>query len=212
MYELYACINDDVELYGLKAKSNQFKTLRRRIARQVDDSILDELDDVDEVVDDVEVEEVNVVNDDANVNIVSAKVVAITKAKLKNIVKVVDPVDEIDPVVEIVHEKTRGRPTLAEAALKLDKLQEIEKLKPVVVRRTLNRNSKSYDCIIILIFYILNLKRTSQLNENNKKFFIYLLKSFSVCFPRKLGLFSIKIKFDRFDLIVKIFWSGKTVF
>ncbi len=63
-------MNDDVELYGLKAKSNQFKTLRRRIARQVDDSILDELDDVDEVVDDVEVEEVNVVNDDVNVNIV----------------------------------------------------------------------------------------------------------------------------------------------
>jgi hypothetical protein len=59
MYELHACVNDDVELYGLKAKSNQFKTLRRRIARQVDDSILDELDDVDECVDDVEVEEVN---------------------------------------------------------------------------------------------------------------------------------------------------------
>jgi hypothetical protein len=35
-----ACINDDVELYGLKAKSNQFKTLRRRIVRPVDDSIL----------------------------------------------------------------------------------------------------------------------------------------------------------------------------
>ena len=102
--------------------------------------MIDELDDVDEVVDDVEVEEVNVVNDDANVNIVSAKVVAFTKAKLQAIAKVVDPVD--DPVVEIVHEKRRGRPTLAEAALKLDKLQEIEKLKPVVVRRTSNRNSK----------------------------------------------------------------------
>ena len=58
-------MNDDVELYGLKAKSNQFKTLRRRIARQVDDSILDELD---EVVDDVaNIEEVNAVNDDANI-------------------------------------------------------------------------------------------------------------------------------------------------
>jgi hypothetical protein len=67
-------------------------------------------------------------------------VVAITKAKLQAIVKLFDPVD--DPVVEIVHEKRRGRPTLAEAALKLDKLQEIEKLKPVVVRRTSNRNSK----------------------------------------------------------------------
>ena len=140
MFALHASVSDDVELCGLKAKSNQFKTLRRRIVRQVDDSILDELDDVDEVVDDVEVEEVNVVNDDVNVNIVSAKVVAITKAKLQAIAKVVDPVD--DPVVEIVHEKRRGRPTLAEAALKLDKLQEIEKLKPVVVRRTSNRNSK----------------------------------------------------------------------
>jgi hypothetical protein len=45
--------------------------LRRGIVRQVDDSILDELDDVDEVVDEVEIEEVNVVNDDVNVNIVS---------------------------------------------------------------------------------------------------------------------------------------------
>jgi hypothetical protein len=48
----------------------------------------------------------------------------------------------VNPVVEIVHEKKRGRTTLAEAVLKLDKLQEIEKLKPVVVRRTSNRNSK----------------------------------------------------------------------
>jgi len=69
--------------------------------------MIDELDDVDEVVDDdIEViKEVNVVNDDVNVNIVSAKVVAITKAKLQAIAK-------------------------------------IEKLKPVVVRRTSNRNSK----------------------------------------------------------------------
>ncbi len=68
MYELYvvaACMNDDFELYGLKAKSNHFET---RIARQVDDSILDELDDVDEVVDDVaNIEEVNAVNNDANI-------------------------------------------------------------------------------------------------------------------------------------------------
>jgi hypothetical protein len=75
-------------------------------------------------------------------NIVSAKVVVFTKAELQAVAKVVDPVDEIDPVVEMVHEKRRGRPTLAEAALKIDKLQEIEKLKPVVVRRTSNRNSK----------------------------------------------------------------------
>jgi hypothetical protein len=50
---------------------------------------------------------VNVVNDDAN--IASAKVVLFTKAKLQAIAKVVDPVDEIDPVVEMVHEKRRGR-------------------------------------------------------------------------------------------------------
>jgi len=37
MFALHASVSDDVELYGLKAKSNQFKTLRRRIARQVDD-------------------------------------------------------------------------------------------------------------------------------------------------------------------------------
>jgi len=140
-------MNDDVELYGLKAKSNQFKTLRRRFARQVDDSILDELDDVDEVVDDVEVEEVNVVNDDVNVNIVSAKVVAITKAKLQTIAKVVDH------VVEIAHEKRRGRPTLAEPALKLDKLQEIEKLKPVVVRRTSIKPLSKFFCSQKLIYY-----------------------------------------------------------
>jgi hypothetical protein len=57
-------------------------------------------------------------------------VLKLLKAKLQAIAKVVDPVDEIDPVVEIVHEKRRGRPKLAEAALKLDKLRE--KLKPVV--------------------------------------------------------------------------------
>ena len=141
-----ACMNGYVELYGLKAKSNHFKTFRRRIFRSVDDSILvePELDDsilvepeLDEVVDDVEVE-------DVNVNIVSAKVAAITKAKLQAIAKVVDPVATVDDsVVEIVHEKRRGRSTLAEAALKVDKLQEIEKLKPVVVRRTSNRNSKN---------------------------------------------------------------------
>jgi hypothetical protein len=70
------------------------------------------------------------------------KLLILLKLNCKLLAKVVDPVDEIDPVVEIVHEKRRGRPTLAEAALKLDKLPEIEKLKPAVVRRTSNRNSK----------------------------------------------------------------------
>ena len=54
-----------------------------------------------------------------------------------NLVATVD-----DPVVVAVHEKKRGRPKLAKAALKFDKLQEIEKLKPIEVRRTSNRNSK----------------------------------------------------------------------
>ncbi len=53
----------------------------------------------------------DVVNDDINVN---AKVVAITKDKLQAIVKVADL------VVKVVHEKRRGRPTLAEASLKLN--------------------------------------------------------------------------------------------
>jgi hypothetical protein len=48
----------------------------------LDKLMIDELDDVDEVVDDVEVEEVNVVNNNVNVNIVSAKVVTFTKTKL----------------------------------------------------------------------------------------------------------------------------------
>ncbi len=52
------------------------------------------------------------------------------------------PVD--DPVVEIVHEKRRGRPTLAEAS------KEIEKLKPVVVRKTSNRNSKNIWMLALL--------------------------------------------------------------
>ena len=59
------------------------------------------------------------------------------KAKLQAIAKVVDPVATVDdPVVEVVHKKRRG--TLAEAALKLDKPQKIEKLKPAVVRRNSN--------------------------------------------------------------------------
>ncbi len=162
MYELHACMNDDVKLYGLKVKSNQFKTLRWRFARQVDDSILDELGDVDEVV-------------------------AITKAKLQAIAKGVDRVDEIDPVVEIVHEKRRGRLTLAEAASKLDKLQEIEKFKPEVVRRIEIR--KNYDFIIILIFYILNLKGPVNWMRKIKKNFVFLLKKNFLLIKKSMQLF-----------------------
>jgi hypothetical protein len=42
-------MNDDVELYGLKAKSNKF--LRRRIIRPLDDSIVNEATDVAETHD-----------------------------------------------------------------------------------------------------------------------------------------------------------------
>ena len=54
-----------------------------------------------------------------------------------NLVATVD-----DPGVEVVHEKRRGKLVFAKAALKLNNFQEIKKLKPVVVRRTSNRNSK----------------------------------------------------------------------
>ena len=53
-----------------------------------------------------------------------------------------------------VHEKRKGRPALAEAAFKLDKFQEIEKLKHEVVRRTSNRNSKKQWLNNNLNFYI----------------------------------------------------------
>ncbi len=52
--------------------------------------------------------------------------VAITKSKLQAIAKELYTIATVDdPVVEVAHEKRRGRPTLAEAVLKLDKLQEI---------------------------------------------------------------------------------------
>jgi hypothetical protein len=73
---------------------------------------------------------------------------------LQALAKLFDPVATVDdPVVEIVNEKKRCTPTLSEAALKCDKLQEEKKLKPVVVRRTSNRNSKNYDLIIILLIF-----------------------------------------------------------
>jgi hypothetical protein len=83
-------MNDDAEIYGLKAKLNQFKTMRQRIVRPVN-IILAEPELELDVVYEAEAEVEDVVNDDFNVNIVSAKVVAITKAKLQAIAKVVDP-------------------------------------------------------------------------------------------------------------------------
>ena len=69
------------------------------------------------------------------VNVVIAKVVAITKAKLQTIAKVVAHVAQVanddDFVVEVVIRKRKGIAKLAESALKLDKLQQIEKNKPV---------------------------------------------------------------------------------
>jgi hypothetical protein len=55
-------------------------------------------------------------------------------------------------VVEVVTRKRKGRPILAESALKFDKLQQIEINKPVAKR--------------VYIFYIM---WTSQMNETSKK-------------------------------------------
>jgi len=90
-----ACMNDDVELYGLIPKSKKFKFLRRRLIRPLDDSI--EVNN--EVVDNIEPQDV--IGDTATNDIVTDvinKVVKVTKA-LK--------ID--DPVVEVIANK-RGRP------------------------------------------------------------------------------------------------------
>ena len=63
------------------------------------------------------------------VNVVIAKNVAITKAKLQTIAKLVANVaqaaNDDDTVVEVVTRKRNGTLTLAKSALKLDKLQQI---------------------------------------------------------------------------------------
>jgi hypothetical protein len=61
------------------------------------------------------------------VKVVIAKVVAITKAKLQTIVKVVAIVAQVanddDTVVEVVTRKRKVRPTLAKSALKLERIK-----------------------------------------------------------------------------------------
>jgi hypothetical protein len=47
-----------------------------------------------------------------------------------------------------VHEKRRGRPKLAEAALKLDKLQEIEKLTTIINKFKIGVKKAGTDCIV----------------------------------------------------------------
>ncbi len=47
-----------------------------------------------------------------------------------------------NPVVEVIANK-RGRPTLAEAALKLDKLQQTQKTLPIIAKRSTTRNKKT---------------------------------------------------------------------
>jgi len=129
------------ELYGLIPKSNKFKFLRRRLIRPLDDSI--EVNN--EVVDNIEPQEV--IGDTAINDIVTdviTKVVKVTKALI--VVKNVLTID--DPVVEVIANK-RGRHTLAEAALKLDKLQQTQKTLPITLplpiidKRSSTRNKKT---------------------------------------------------------------------
>ena len=47
-----------------------------------------------------------------------------------------------EPVVEVIANK-RGRPTLAEAALKLDKLQQTQKTLPIIAKRSTTKNKKA---------------------------------------------------------------------
>ncbi len=127
------------ELYGLIPKSNKFKFLRRRLIRPLDDSI--EVNN--EVVDNIEHQEV--IGDTAINDIVTdviTKVVKVTKALI--VVKNVLTID--DPVVEVIANKI-GRHTLAEAALKLDKLQQTQKTLPITLpiidKRSSTRNKKT---------------------------------------------------------------------
>jgi hypothetical protein len=98
-------MNDNVELYGLIPKSNKFKFLKRRLIRPLDDSIESIVNN--EVIDNIETHEVigDIATNDIVTDVVT-KVVKVTKALTKD-----------DPVVEVIANK-RGRPTLAEAALK----------------------------------------------------------------------------------------------
>jgi myosin-crossreactive antigen len=73
---------------------------------------------------------------------VITKVVKVTKALI--VVKNVLTID--DPVVEVIANKI-GRHTLAEAALKLDKLQQTQKTLPITLpiidKRSSTRNKKT---------------------------------------------------------------------
>ena len=90
------------------------------------------------------------------VNVVIAKNVAITKAKLQTIAKLVANVaqaaNDDDTVVEVVTRKRKGRPTLAKSALKLDKLQQIEKNKPLVAKRESIRNLYNNFCFLYFLY------------------------------------------------------------
>ncbi len=67
---------------------------------------------------------------------VDNEVVKVTKA----LIVVKNALTKDDPVVEVIANK-RGRPTLAEAALKLDKLQQTQKTLPT--KRSSTRNKKT---------------------------------------------------------------------
>ncbi len=166
-----ACMNDDVELYGLIQKSNKFKFLRRRLIRPLDDII--EVNN--EVVDNIEPQEV--IGDTATNDIVTdvtTKVVKVTKAFI--VVKNVLTIGGL--VVEVIANK-RGRHTLAEAALKLDKLQQTL---PIIAKRSCTRNKKQHENILNIIFFIFFIMRTSHV-------YIVGYKLFLVCFGLNFPLF-----------------------
>jgi hypothetical protein len=123
-FKTHICLRHSDSEACLIPKSNKFKFLRRRLIRPLDDSI--EVNN--EVVDNIEHQEViadTAIND--IVTDVITKVVKVTKALI--VVKTALTID--DPVVEVNANK-RGRPTLAEAALKLDKLQQTQKTLPII--------------------------------------------------------------------------------
>jgi hypothetical protein len=67
-----------------------------------------------------------------------------------------------DPVVEVNSNK-RGRPTLAEAALKLDYIQQTQKNQPMIAKRSSTRNKKQHENILNIIFLISFIMWTSHI-------------------------------------------------
>jgi hypothetical protein len=117
-----------------------YKCKYRRIIRPLDESILNEAIDVADV--DIVAETNDVTNDILNdvAVVIATKVVKATTLFMN------------DPVVEVKANK-RGKPTLAEAALKLDKLQQTQKNQPIIAKRSSTRIKKQHENILNIIFF-----------------------------------------------------------